>query len=234
LKTVKIKPFHKAVPLILALLVPCALFAMQSSSYQIPSDTINVGGSASASGSYGLGDTLGEQATGDSASATYALRAGFWQMQDSYISMSSGGAAYWIVTTDNAAGYSFSVKASTAPALKSSNDSLADYVPATPSVPDFAFSVLAASSTFAFSPEGADITSKYLDNGSACNTGSSDTLNACWDGFTTVNATVSQAAASNQPFGATTTLNFEAGIGATRIQASGAYSATITVTAVTL
>src|SRR3989338_5612444 len=62
---------------------------MQSSTYRIQSDSLNFGGVDSSSSTYKLSDTLGEVATGDSNSATYYMHAGYWQMGESYISISS-------------------------------------------------------------------------------------------------------------------------------------------------
>lgn len=242
---------YLAYVLILACFPIAALAAMESSLYKIRSDTINIGGVESESSTYILGDTLGEQATGDSNSSSYNMHAGFWQMQESYIAITSGadvtlpninglsggaasGSTYWIVTTDNDAGYSLSIKASTSPALKSSNDSFADYTPASVPTPDFAFSVPASDSEFGFTPEGNDILAKYKDNGSICNTGSSDTDDACWDSLSTTDKIISQSTSSNQPIGATTTITFRAESGASHIQTNGSYTATMTVTALTL
>jgi hypothetical protein len=54
--------------------------AMQSSTYKINSDTVNGGGDLSRSATYNLGDTLGEQAIGESRSSSYIGQAGFWNM----------------------------------------------------------------------------------------------------------------------------------------------------------
>ena len=60
-----------------------------SSNYQLQSDSINVGGGLSDSASYSLQSTAGEVATGESNSASFSLRAGYQQMQEVYISLSS-------------------------------------------------------------------------------------------------------------------------------------------------
>lgn len=226
--------------------------AMTSSNYAIPLDSLNSGGTDdSQSGSYRLWDTVGEQATGDSASGSFAIRAGYRQMDSAYISISSpadvnlsslsgiaggesGGDATWTVITDSVAGYSLSVHASTSPAMQSSDGYFfSDYVPQGGD-PDFAFTVPAAGSVFGFSPEGADIIPGYKDNGAVCGTGSTHTTNACWDGFTTSPKTIVERPYGNHPFGSTTTVKFRAGISASKIQEAGSYSATIIVTAVAL
>jgi hypothetical protein len=230
--------------------LPMIVSAMSSSNYSIPLDAVDSGGGFSTSSNYRNEDTYGESATGYSTSTNYALAAGYQQMFGSYISISSpadnslptlngfsGGVStsslVWNVLTDNPAGYSLSIQATTQPALKSVGASFADYAPAG-SNPDFAFTIGAASSSFGFSPQGTDIITKYRDNGSSCNTGSSDTVNACWDGLSTTPKVIAQSTASNQPSGTDTSVLLEAKIGASKLQDSGAYSMTIVVTAVTL
>jgi len=66
---------------------------MSSGSYKINADSINFGGAASSSGSYMLNDTMGEIATGEGASGSYKMKAGFWQMVNTYLTLT--------VDTDN-------------------------------------------------------------------------------------------------------------------------------------
>ena len=223
---------------------------MQSTTYKIQSDSINVGGAPSTSTNYNLNDTAGEIATGDSNSTSYYMHAGYWQMQGAYISItspsdltlssmggisggSSEGTTTWTVTTDNIAGYSMTIAASTTPALKSSLDSFADYAPSGAD-PDYNFTNGVGSSTFGFSPEGTEVISRFKDNGSACNTGSGETSAKCWDGLSTTSTTMAGSTSSNHPSGATVTVRFRAESGTSHIQTAGNYSATITVTAITL
>lgn len=231
---------------------------MQSATYKIISDTVNVGGlNSSSSTNYKLGDTLGEVGTGDSNSANYYLHAGFWQMQQSYISITSptdltltsiggfegsGDSLYsvgtmsWTVITDNLAGYTMSIKTTTTPALIAAGpvvDSFADYTPAGAD-PDYTFSIPTNTSEFGFSPEGTDTNSRFKDNGSACNTGSGETVAKCWDGLTLTEKTIAGKTTSNHPSGSTITTRFRAETGTAHLQISGDYSASIVVTAVTL
>ncbi len=233
--------------------VPLLLLAdtMESTTYKIQSDSINIGGAAGSSTNYSMEDTVGEVGTGDLSSATYRLHAGYQQMNTSYISItdasdmslpnvggvsggSSAGSLGWTVTTDNLAGYSLSIAAATSPALKSSGGaSFEDYSPAGVA-PDYSFSITTTESAFGFSPEGTDILQKYKDNGSSCNAGSSDTADKCWDGFSTVEKIVAEGTSSNHPSGTLTTLKLRAEVGTDHIQDSGAYTTTLSVTAVTL
>lgn len=223
---------------------------MQSATYKIQSDSLNFGGADSSSTTYKLSDTLGEVATGDSNSATYYMHAGYLQMGENYISIStpsdlnmssmgglaggsSEGSVSWTVTTDNTAGYSLSLASSTTPALKSTADSFDDYVPAGAD-PDYDFTNGATTSSFGFSPEGTEVSARFKDNGSQCNIGTSETTGKCWDGLSTTPKVIAGSTSSNQPSGATASIKFRAESGASHIQTSGDYTATITVTAVSL
>ena len=223
---------------------------MQSSTYRIQSDSLNFGGLESSSGNYKLNDTLGESATGDSSSSNYSIHAGYWQMQSSFISItspsdlvlssmaglsggSSEGTLSWDVLTDNSAGYSMTIAASTTPALKSTLDSLDDYVPAG-SDPDYDFYNDPTKSSFGFSPEGTEVIPRFKDNGSACNIGSGETVGKCWDGLSTTPKVMAGSTTSNMPSGSTVTSRFRAESGADHVQISGEYNVTIIVTATVL
>lgn len=224
-------------------------YVASSTNYRLEEDSINTGGRLSTSTSYGLEDTLGEIATGYSSSTNYLLHAGYQQVSSSTLSISSpsdvtlspsidgrvggtaNGSATWTVTTSSATGYTLSISASTNPALQSSSDSFANYTAG--SDPDFSWSVGSSVSEFGFTPEGSDIATRFKDNGTSCNLGSSDTSLSCWDAITTTNATIASRATAAAS-GATTTVNFRAEAGATRDQSAGTYQATITVTAVAI
>jgi hypothetical protein len=223
---------------------------MSSSTYKIQSDSVNFGGADSTSANYKLGDTIGEIASGDSNSANYYMHAGYQQMQESSIAISSpsdlvmsamsglsGGASEgtmsWVVTTDNTAGYNMSIASTTTPALKSAVDSFADYTPAGAN-PDYNFTNLPANSSFGFSPEGTETSSRFKDNGSSCNAGTLENTGKCWDGLSTTPKVMSGSTSSNQPSGSTTTVRFRAESGVDHIQTSGQYNVTVVVTATTL
>lgn len=223
---------------------------MGSSTYKIQSDTVNFGGFDSSSEIYKLGDTLGELGTGDSNSASYYMHAGYWQMGESYIAISSpadlvmssmgglsGGSSEgtmsWNVLTDNTAGYSMSISATTSPALKSLEDSIPDYTPAG-SNPDFNFTNSATESSFGFSPEGSYASPRFKDNGSVCNSGSLETTGKCWDGLSTIPKIIAGSTSSTHPSGSDVTVRFRAESGIEHIQTSGDYNVTIVVTATTL
>lgn len=226
---------------------------MQSTHYAIPTDSINFGGNTSSSTNYAEQDTLGEIATGRSSSANYAIQAGYQQMTGASISISSASnvalpsldgitagtavaSTSWNVVTDDTAGYQLTIAAATAPALQDpARAYFSDYIPAAgTSSADYSFTVPSSSSVFGFSPYGPDTTTRFKNNGSVCGSGSTSTNLTCWAGFATTSQVIASGSSNNQPNGATTTVNFEAGIGSNKVQDSGTYSATITVTAVAL
>ena len=225
---------------------------MTSSNYQIQSDSVNFGGGYSSSTNYQLESTGGEVATGDSDSASYSIRAGYLQMQESYIALSSdatltlspsipgvsGGVATGSTTvtviTDSLGGYELTIESESSPAMQSGANTISDYAPAG-GVPDFAFTTDAADAHFGFSPEGADIVQRFLDNGLICNqSGGSDTADACWDGLSTSAATIAAGSGSNHPLGTDTVIEFQVGVGGSVIQPTGTYVATTTITAVSI
>ena len=237
---------------IVALVFPIFIWAavMQSNTYRIQSDSINIGGGLSTSTNYRQESTFGEIGTGTSSSATYNLSAGYQALQNNYLAITnsadislpaiggvsggnSTGQSTWTVTTDDPAGYQLTIVATSSPALKSTNSSVPDYVPAG-AAPDFTFTYGASASVFGFSPEGTDIVSRYKDNGSACNTGSSDTTDRCWDGLSTTPTTIAESTAPNHPNGTATTIKYQVGIGSSKIQDAGTYNASVVVTATAL
>lgn len=244
----------KALPVALLffwLLAEPVLGQMSSGSYKIPSDSINVGGRESSSSSYKTFDTTGEIATGTSSSTNYKNNAGFIQTLQTYLAISSPadvtltpsisgvsggtgtGSATWNVTTDNAAGYTLSIKADTSPALASAGDSFADYTPVGAN-PDYTWSIASTDSEFGYTPEGVDIAQAFKDNGSSCNVSTGDTADRCWFGFSTSDKEIARRTSGNHPNGTTTTVKMQAEAGADRIQLNGSYTATVEVTLLAL
>lgn len=143
------------------------------------------------------------------------------------------------VLTNDSSGYTMTIHASTSPAMQGNTQggSIADYTPATANIPDYAFSVptdyefgytVSASTT-------SDLAQKFLDNGSACNTGTSDTSGAysCWYGLST-NATSTIVRATATPIsGATTTITFQVRINSGSNVPEDTYVATTTLTVTT-
>lgn len=226
---------------------------MFSNNYQIRSDSLNFGGGQSNSSNYKAEYTLGEVATGDSGSNNFKIRAGYQQMDNYTISMSeagnvsmspslggitggtSNGQTSTTVTTDNPTGYELYIKASSSPAMQGdvNGDTIANYLPAGID-PDFSFSVLATDAEFGFTPEGTDIASRYRDNGVACAIGSGDTVDKCWDAVNTSNSLISVRNSGNFPAGTETTVKFRLTVGSSAFKIGDVYTATTTLTAVSI
>ncbi len=227
-------------------------FVSESTNYRLQKDSLNVGGIFSSSPNYRLEDTLGEAGTGVIASTNYIFSGGYQAMDsDSYISLSgpttinlspaldaeaggqANGSGTWSVVTNSSGGYSLSIKANNSPALVSGGNSFADYSPATAD-PDFVWSVAANDSSFGFSVAGSDIVSRFVDDGSACNAGSNQTTDRCWDGLDTIDKTIATAGVANAPAGEDTVVNLRAEIGSSKSQPAGNYQAVLTITAIAL
>lgn len=228
---------------------PALAYVMSSTSYRMERDSINTGGGLSTSTSYVSQSTIGEIGTGYMSSTTYLLSAGYQQMDQTILSLTVPGATAMSPTingaiggtanatislnvkTNNATGYALQIKASTTPALKSATDSFADYVPAGAD-PDYAWLIVSSTSAFGFSPEGADIVTRYKDDGLACNQlAGGDTPNQCWDPLSLAYNTISQSSAANLPSGTDTAVVFQAEAGAAAGQPDGTYTATAIFTA---
>lgn len=227
-------------------------YVASSSKYRLESDSLNFSGGMATSDNYKMENTVGESGTGFSSSTSVNLKAGYQAMRpDTFISISSSdditlsptingvvggesnGSSSWLVVTNNPIGYSLSVQASSSPALASGSYSFTDYVPSY-SDPDFKWTIPANESRFGFSPKSVDLVAHYKDNGISCNSGSLQSVGACWNGLSTSAEVVSQSNVSNEVFGSATTLNFRAAVGSGKIQEQGNYVADIIVTAISL
>ncbi len=227
-----------------------------SASYSMQSDSINIAGGRSdsdGSKSYVQESTVGEIATGRSSSDGYSLRAGYQQMQEVYLSLStptdvtmdtnllgltggtSNGSTTFTVVTDGPTGYELTIAAENDPAMQrdGGGGSIADLDEGAEA--DYTFVVTAGEASFGFSPEGVDITQVFLNTtGSTCGTGSLDHSLRCWAGLATTSTVIASGDGPNQPDGATTTVNFRVGIGSGAGVLSGVYIATTTITALPL
>ena len=74
---------------VLVLLVTVPLLGhaqvMQSSNFQLESDSLNIGGARSVSASFGLEDSVGQNVSGEAASASFSQNSGFQQSGDDQI-----------------------------------------------------------------------------------------------------------------------------------------------------
>lgn len=225
--------------------VPILTMAMTSQNYTIQSDSVNVGGLPENSANYNMNETIGETATGESSSESYKLKAGFQEMQEVFLSVSSpldvvmnpaiggitggtgNGSGSWTVITDNPGGYSLSIKADSFPALRSGVNSFADYTPG--ANPDFDWSVASADSEFGFTAESANLVQKFKDNGATCNAGAGDSVDKCWYNFSTSNEIIANSFFPSLA-GEATAVKFRAQSGVSHFQIAGTYTAIITVT----
>ncbi len=221
-----------------------------STNYQLQSDSINFGGGLSTSTNYRQESTFGELGTGQSSSTNYMLRAGYQQMQEVYISITtptditmspnlpgisggtSNGSTTVTVTTDSPSGYSLSIESANNPAMQNGAATISDYNQGADA--DFSFLVNSGAASFGFSPSSVDVVQAFKDNTSLCGVGSADTPLACWAGLSTSAIPISEGIGSNHPNGATTTISFRVGVGSGAGVLSGLYTATTTLTALPL
>ncbi len=187
---------------------PIFAYVMESGSYRIQSDSLNVGGGHWDSANYIFEDTIGEVASGPSASVSYKLKAGYQQMQEVYVSVSSpsdvlltpsiggvvgglaSGSAQWTIITDSSSGFDAKIRASTDPAMKQDDDYFFNnYTPVSAGSPDYNWASPAASSAefgFTVEPEtAADTATLFTDNGlDSCGVGgNTNTSDKCWFNF---------------------------------------------------
>jgi|GEM_PF-411897 len=235
-------------------------FVMESGSYRIQSDSVNVGGLRSESASYAEESTVGEIATGISDSTSYRLKAGYQQMQESFLSITSvgdiglspslggivggtsNGGAQFRVTTDNSAGFAVSVK--TDSDIGMVGDLHSGFIfhldTLTPEVPNFEFtSAPTNSSAFAFTINASttgEIVQLFRHNGSACNSGSNEADDNCWIAATTTPRTIISTSSRTPLSGATSTIRFRVVVSESHnpILLPDTYTATTTLTAVAL
>lgn len=219
---------------------------MESSSYKIQSDSVNVGGAPASSASYKLEDTVGDIATGESTSSSYKLKAGYQQMQAAALSLSAPaditmtaltitqdtavGSTTWTVTTDNAAGYTLTVKASQSPALRdlATGEDFTDYTEASAGVKETW--LVSSAYEFGFSALGSHTTGYGTDTQSDCINGADvPSAQLFWEGFSGTTAIELASSTSATPSGTDTALCV-ASEQDTVFAPSGSYTATTTVT----
>lgn len=225
---------------------------MQSSNYQVQSDSINFGGGLSSSTNYSQESSFGEVSTGESSSDSFNLYGGYQKMDDVFLSVTSvasstsvapvsnvvGGEASvssdFLIVSNSSAGYQLTIKSENTPAMQSASSTIPDYVTAGAD-PDYNFNVGVSSAYFGFSPNGPDVVQRFRDNGvDKCNAGANITVGRCWAGLSTTPTVIASSNRSNSPNGANTTIDFKVGIGSARQQAMGNYYATTTITLLSL
>ena len=223
-----------------------------SSNYRVQSDSLNVGGGYSTSSAYAQESTVGEIATGRSTSSSFALRAGYQQLQAVSLSLvppadvlmdgsipgltggTANGSTTFTVITDSPSGYQVTITSAEAPAMNrtTGSETIADY--SAGATPDYSFSFGASDALFGYTVEGADVSAAFLDNGGLCGVGTQENADACWRGLSTGEETIVSAPGSNHPSGVSSTLKFRVGLGSDAGVVAGTYVATTTITALPL
>ena len=154
------------------------------------------------------------------------------------------GSTQVVIYTNNSTGYLMTITASGSPSMRADTTGgfINDYTPASAGVPDFSFvnNSSGQASEFGFTVSAsntADLAQKFLDNGSTCNTGSSDTsgINTCWTFASTTATTTIVTSAQTSNSGSTSTIFFHTNVPASPSPAltEDTYVATTTLTAVT-
>lgn len=138
------------------------------------------------------------------------------------------------VITNNATGYSLAINATSSPAMRLISD------PGNFSFDDhqltnsFNFAYTTASSVFGYSVSSTNAASSFKNDGAGACGGSNVDDAHCFTGLTTSPVIVVQSSDPTTVSGAPTEFNFEAAVGSSKNQKTGAYRATIVVTALTL
>ena len=173
---------------------------------------------------------------------SFATAAGNVTMNPSLGGLTGGtstGETHVNVLTNDTAGYTMTIKASSSPAMQGTTQSedIADYTPATAGIPDFNYSV-PTNFEFAYTISAsttADLAQKFKDDTSVCNAGSADTnaSSTCWYGLsTTATSTIVRSSATSLN-GATTTIFFRLTVNPNTSPVEDIYRATTTFTATT-
>lgn len=143
----------------------------------------------------------------------------------------------WNVKTNNAAGYSLAVKASSSPAMRLNTNVatfINNYTEATPGTPEAPWSVGASTAEFGYGAFGTDVTTLGTFGGdTSCGATSTPSTALKYAGFTTENVTIASRSSTTTQSGINSTVCYAVEQGSTNYIASGIYSAWITATATT-
>ncbi len=145
---------------------------------------------------------------------------------------SAVGTAVWNVKTNNSAGYTIAVKATSSPALESGANFVADYTPAVAATPE-TWSVPSGSAEFGFSAFGSHIATGVWGTDADCLAGAnvpSATLK--YRDFDTSDIVIGSSTATTTTTGVDSTVCFAAEQDTVYIP-SGIYTATVIATATT-
>ena len=143
-----------------------------------------------------------QQITGEISFATPAADVTMSPALPSLTGGTSTGATQVVVSTNSATGYTMDIGTSSIPNFGSTT------------VPAFTFSAPANSASFGYSVEASttsDVDPSFLDNGTACNTGTGNTADRCWLSPTSTapGERIINRATIPPASGATTTVKFQ-------------------------
>lgn len=213
---------------------PLLASVRSSNNYKIQSDSINSGGGdGMTSGNYIYRDSVGEVSSGLSNSAAYKLKAGYRQMDETYLTVVSpsdillapsipgitggiaSGDATWTVITDNSAGFNMKVKASGETGMFQSNDwYFYPYSPTTAGSADYNWTAPSAGSAeYGFSltaDTSLDADTPFRNDGGDCGTGANNTDKQCWYNFSTSDLQVIYRSIRTDAAGEAEKINFKA------------------------
>ncbi len=188
------------------------------------------------------GDIVNAATASDNVIVTLNVTAGISITSPSDVSMSQNlgvsadtavGSAVWNVKTNNSAGYTLALKATTSPALESGSNTIADYTPAVAATPE-TWSVPSGTAEFGFSGFGSHISTGTWGTDSDCLAGANvPSAGLKYRDFDTSDITLATSAATTTTTGVDSTVCFAVEQD-TFYAPSGTYQATIVATATTL
>jgi len=240
--------FILSVVFLLSVCHPLLAYVMSSANYKIQSDdSLTPTGGLGTSANYIFKDTMGQVSSGLSNSDLYKIKAGFQQMQEVSLSISSpddtaltpnipgisGGTAnadvHWKAQTDGSAGFDMKINASTTPAMKLPPDGTY-YIDDYSTTPTYNWNIGSNAAKFGFTVVPAtsgDASTALKDNGVNCNDGSN--VGNCWVGFNGTNQiSIVHRTSRTSPTGENELVTFQAQ--SNKFLASGDYSSSVTVT----
>ncbi len=149
------------------------------------------------------------------------------------------GTTYFVVRSNSITGYYVDINFSSTTAMGRTHNGgfINNYSPTATTAPDYAYSLNATAAEFAYTVSAsttANLDQSFKDNGSACNTGSADALNKCWQNPSTTPERIILTSAATPSTGATTTIKFKVAVPSNPSPAlpEGTYTATATLTAI--
>ncbi|MBU2578787.1 hypothetical protein KKA09_01575 [Patescibacteria group bacterium] len=145
------------------------------------------------------------------------------------------GSATWTVITNNDTGFNMTIKSTSTPSMiLDGTYNFSDYSPATTTAPDYTWSSPAASvAEFGYTVEPAtvaDTATFFKDNGTACNIGTANAANSCWQNASTTDVQIINRTTNTAAGGEAEVVKFQTESNAKYLQ-EGNYTATIIATA---